>query len=1564
MGGILFENLLIACGYWLVSQAVVWFFADFGMLPASLWPAAAVALVAALIKGKKAAPGIYLGSILANAVSLGAPWFSAALIGIMNTIGPLAAAHIIQKRTDRPFLFTTTSGLAVFLLAGVLLHSVLTASGGMAALLLSGELALAGAPFAWLRWLVADIGGVLFFAPAIILWLDRPRPVLPGANRVEAATLGIVLLVSTSFIFYSSQSISGMVPGLQFLLVVPLAWAAVRLELRDSYTMLCGILILAQIGTVMGRGPLAIHTHGLLLLVFAFMGISFSVTVLVLAALGMERKKAEQRLKKHNEELELKVEQRTADLKRSHNSLEEKLKELSAAQETILGKQRELQNSEKLLREMGSTAKVGGWEMDLEAKKISWTDEVYRIHEVAPDYEPTPESVFQFFAEKDQKLLRAAVKASMGTGEGYDLELEFVSAKGKKLWLRILGKAALQDGRPVKIFGTIQEITGRKRMEEALKQSERFNKSIIDSSQDCIKVLDRDGVLRFMSPGGVRLFEMGAADEYLGRSYVRFWENVKNVEMVQYLEDVRRGEKVSFQGFLPTVKGNPKWWDVAMSPLRDFSGEVQGILVVSRDITDLKKAERDLLRAKETLEQRVEERTAKLREEVERRRLAQEALAESEVYVRSVLNSLSAHVAVLDENSAIVEANRPWNEFAESARVRGKSGHPSWNYLDACRDAAGRGGEQAEAARAAARGMEKVMSGELDEFVMPYLCPHAGRELWFNLRITRMGGSEPVRYIVAHEDITNIISAQRALSESEERYRLVAETMEDVVCLHDQRGRLVFVSPSAEKLAGRQPGELIGSDPLDFVHEQDAPGLAEDGFSRVLESKETVNLTYRWIKPDGSQVWLETIMSPVLDDNGEVSGFVSSSRDVSQRVEAEQKAESLARFPEENPNPVLRVNSRGELCYANRASHWLLADLGLAEGQMLPDEIRERIGSLDRRGKSSYLEQVVGPRTLRLTIAPTADSDSIYVYVEDVTQQKYFHQQQQMVAKVFEKSVEGIIIADAEGTVQVVNRAFTEITGYEAEDVLGREMNVLRADKHSVSFMEELWKEMTESGQWTGEYWNRRKDGEAYPEWLTLSIIRDEAGDVTNYVAIFHDITEIKKSQEKIHYQAHHDALTGLPNRVLLEDRLAQALRRAERNRNKVAVLFLDLDNFKRINDSLGHELGDEILKRTGVRIMQSIREVDTVARLGGDEFIVVLTDVEERDMVSRVAGRLLESFNTPFVLQGRELLVGVSIGITVYPDDGTDAGELIRNADMAMYQAKDGGRGNYRLFARAMHEDATRRMEMETELRRAMASDSFILHYQPRVGLADGRMVGLEALVRWRHPSGKLVMPGDFIDVAEDSGLIVPLGRLVLESACKQVRAWLDAGLLPCMVSVNLSPKQFQQKDLLEMVESILASTGLPSELLELEITETTVMRNVDEAVDILGRLSRLGIAFSVDDFGTGYSSLYYLKRFPIGTLKVDRSFVRDIEQDPNDRALVEAIITMSHALNLKVVAEGVETPRQFTFLKEKSCDQAQGYLMSKPLPAAEIELMLKAGKPFKLPQAGPDKGRRPFEA
>lgn len=547
-------------------------------------------------------------------------------------------------------------------------------------------------------------------------------------------------------------------------------------------------------------------------------------------------------------------------------------------------------------------------------------------------------------------------------------------------------------------------------------------------------------------------------------------------------------------------------------------------------------------------------------------------------------------------------------------------------------------------------------------------------------------------------------------------------------------------------------------------------------------------------------------------------------------------------------------------------------------------------------------------------------------------------QRLRLFEKVFENALEGISITDMSGVILAVNPAFTTITGFEPEEVLGKNPRVLKSDRHDAEFYGEMWESLKTRGSWHGEIWNRRKNGESYPEILSISSIRDDSGQPVNYVAVFHDISDIKLKDKQIEHQVYYDALTGLPNRVLVLDRLSMAITHASRTGSKVAVLFLDLDNFKKINDSLGHARGDMLLQAVAERLLGLFGSEDTVARQGGDEFLIVAVNVHEEREVVDLAERLLRAFDEPFHVKGHELFVTPSIGVTLYPDDGNDPAVLVKNADMAMYQSKTKGKNSFFLFTQEMSERISKRLELESDMRRALREREFTVYFQPKVDLASAKVSGLEALVRWVKPDGTVVSPGDFIPMAEETGLIVPLGEFVLDAACKAMQVLEGVGCSALTVAVNLSPIQFGQENLVEMVMANLDRNGLPASRLELEITESTLMTDVQSSVDKLDRLVEQGISISIDDFGTGYSSLYYLKTFPIGTLKIDRSFVRDITEDESDAKIVETVVLMARNMGIDVVAEGVETREQLDLLASFGCATVQGYYYSRPLPLEEI--------------------------
>lgn len=563
----------------------------------------------------------------------------------------------------------------------------------------------------------------------------------------------------------------------------------------------------------------------------------------------------------------------------------------------------------------------------------------------------------------------------------------------------------------------------------------------------------------------------------------------------------------------------------------------------------------------------------------------------------------------------------------------------------------------------------------------------------------------------------------------------------------------------------------------------------------------------------------------------------------------------------------------------------------------------------------------------------------------DVTEQRSADEKRRQAAAVFESTAEGMMIVEAEGHLAAVNKAFTSITGYAQDEVLGRAPRFLYAGPEDEGLFQSIWPQVVESGQWQGEVTARRKDGELFPQWLTVSAVRDERGALTHYVMVFTDITVLKRSQAQLDHLAHHDPLTDLPNRVLFNMRLNHALSVARRSGRRVGLLFLDLDRFKNVNDTLGHPVGDVLLQQVAHRFKERMHEVDTIARTGGDEFVVIAEEVVMPSDVAQIAQKLLSVFEDLFHVGTSDIHLGASIGISLFPEDGTEVETLLKNADIAMYRAKERGRNNYQFYTAELAVNAMERFRMEAALRHALERAELVLYYQPKVELAEGKVVGAEALLRWRHPELGLVAPDRFISVAEDNGLILPIGEWVLRSACDQMQSWLAQGVPLRQVAVNLSAVQVLRGDVVGAVQRALRDSGLPAQHLELEITESVLMEHAEETIQVLDDLRALGVTIAVDDFGTGYSSLSYLKRFPIDALKIDQAFVRDIPADSNDAAIIRAVIALGHSLQLRVIAEGVETAEQHAFLIEEGCDTAQGFLFGRPVPAAWLTEHLRSG-------------------
>ncbi|MBY0411003.1 MAG: EAL domain-containing protein, partial [Burkholderiaceae bacterium] len=603
--------------------------------------------------------------------------------------------------------------------------------------------------------------------------------------------------------------------------------------------------------------------------------------------------------------------------------------------------------------------------------------------------------------------------------------------------------------------------------------------------------------------------------------------------------------------------------------------------------------------------------------------------------------------------------------------------------------------------------------------------------------------------------------------------------------------------------------------------------------------------------------------------------------------------------------------------------------------------VREELINYTKAGEPFWVE---------LDIVAVANDDGWYTHWvavgRDITERKLTENKLRLSAQVFESSSDGIVITDHQNRIVSVNRSYSNITGYSQAEVVGKNPGFLKADRHGDTSYSDMWHSIQTTGQWAGEVLNRRKSGETYPEWLSITAVKDAQGNVAQHIGILSDLSAKKEALKHIDFLAHYDTLTQLPNHKLLQDRTMLALATAQRTHSNVSLMFIDIDHFQNVNDSLGRPVGNEILKVMASRLTEHLQADDTVCRQGGDEFIVLLPHTDAQG-AAHVATRTLALMREPVVLEnGQELNLTASIGIAVYPDNGDEFDRLSQYADAALLRAKQDGRNNFKFFNEQMHDSAREVLQIENQLRRALSKGELLLHYQPQVDAVTMQLIGAEALIRWQHPEWGMVSPGRFIPIAENSGQILEIGDWVLRTALRQIADWRAAGIAVVPVAVNLSALQFRQTSLCDIVSQALRDFDVPPQLLELELTERIAMEDSSFTLDQISKLHAMGITLSIDDFGTGYSSLSYLRRYQIDKLKIDQSFVQDLDRETDSGTIVRAIINMAHGMGFKTIAEGVETQAQLDYLRQHGCDEIQGYFFSRPIPAADFErLLLPAG-------------------
>ncbi|WP_017902589.1 bifunctional diguanylate cyclase/phosphodiesterase [Pseudomonas asplenii] len=831
-----------------------------------------------------------------------------------------------------------------------------------------------------------------------------------------------------------------------------------------------------------------------------------------------------------------------------------------------------------------------------------------------------------------------------------------------------------------------------------------------------------------------------------------------------------------------------------------------------------------------------------------------------------------------------------------------------------------------------------------------------GRTLWVRDIVSLIGEGDDLVIRGLMIDISETKHTEEALRLSEQKFASVFQQCPDILVIARlSDGCLLEVNEAFEEQIGLRAAQVIGR----TATELDIWGIegVGPGLLQRLQGGSLRNLEMPFRRNNG-QLFTGLISAETFELDT-TPALVVVVRDISQlketREQLQTSEEKFAKAFHASPDGMLLSRQRdGMLLEINEGFTRLTGynsassldhsamDLGLwvnlnERKHML--ELLQRDGFVRdfnchiRRSDGQIRLCEVSSRPL-----PIGGEDCMLTIARDITERHLMQEKLLQAATVFESTAEGVLITDTRQHISAVNRAFSEITGYSETEALGNTPRLLASGQHDSAFYVAMWHQLSAEGHWQGEIYNRRKNGELYPSWLTISAVRNRDQIITHFVAVFADISSLKHAQARLDYQAHHDPLTGLPNRTLFESRLQAALNSQQEDGGQGAVLFLDLDRFKHINDSLGHPVGDLLLKSIAQRLKEQLRDIDTVARLGGDEFIILLPGLHQPSDAEHLANKLLDCFSAPFQAGEHEFFISASIGTSLYPRDGDDVATLIKNADAAMYRSKAKGRNRVESYTRDLTAQASERVALEHELRRAIERQELFLYYQPKISLDDGALVGAEALIRWHHPTYGDVPPEHFIPLAEDNGMILQIGDWVLERACRQMQRWADRYGEFGPLSVNLAGAQLRQPNLLARIEQLLKDHHLRPGCLQLEITENFIMSQTEEALDVLHQLKRLGVQLAIDDFGTGYSSLSYLKRLPLDYLKIDQSFVRGLPDDPHDAAIVRAIIALGRSMQFTVIAEGVENLAQQEFLAAEGCEQIQGYIVSLPLKAEEF--------------------------
>ncbi len=856
-------------------------------------------------------------------------------------------------------------------------------------------------------------------------------------------------------------------------------------------------------------------------------------------------------------------------------------------------------------------------------------------------------------------------------------------------------------------------------------------------------------------------------------------------------------------------------------------------------------------------------------------------------------------------------------------------------------------------------------TGEPREGRVEFTGPDGIRHYFHNRFVPERDQSgEVVSVLSISTDITSVVKAERQL-------RTLVDNLPDMVSRFDTEGRHLYVSPIVERVFGLPRERFLGR----TIHEIASPESREttqallDGIVKAAEDGNPNIMEVTWPLPHGARDY-EIRYIPEKDETGKAISVLGVARDVTARRRVEEAlrktTEELDRFFSIVLDPLCIATTDGYFQRLNPAWEQVL---GHSRTELMqvpflrfvhPEDLAATSEAIEALGKQKEVVGLVNRyrckdgtyKWIEWNITPAGER--FYAAARDITERIRMTESLRQLSAAVEQTPVPVLITDVEGTIQYVNPAFSLASHYSAEEVIGKKPSILKDDAMSAADYDELWSTLKAGHSWRGIFHNLTKDGDRHWEEAVITPIRDEKGNITRFVGIQQDITDRKKEEERAEFLAHHDALTGLPNRILGKDRMERAIAHADRHDCEAALLFLDLDGFKQINDTLGHAIGDELLNRVAARLQLRMRRSDTIVRHGGDEFLIILSEIEDPEAINTVALATLDQLTTPFVISGHELSITASLGVAVYPADGQNWNDLFEKADVAMYSAKQAGRNTYRFFTEEMNAEADMSIRVRSKLQNALERGEFALHYQPQVDLKTGRVTGVEALLRWTNPELGQVAPSRFIPLAEDGGQIVPISSWVLKEACRQAKAWQDAGLPRMVMAVNLSMVQFRRGDLADSVREALESSGLDPGCLELELTESILIKDTAAVLNTVRQLKDIGVRLAIDDFGTGYSSLSYLKRLHADRVKIGHSFVHGMAAETDRDAVVHALVHVARSLGLPIVAEGVEDEAALAALQRHGCDEVQGFFYSRPMPPEEMAAFVNARCKAQAPAEG----------